>query len=261
VRDVLPGEYYLVPRVTQAVYTGSGNFNINRIPVDIHDSDVTGLAIELVPSVAVDGTLTIDGHAPGNVTVRVAIGAVGNPSPTYQGISNRAVIPKADDGTFSIANIPQTRYRVEMGAGLPPDLYLSDVHMGALSVFDTGFEVGREAQAPLQVSLRSGAGTVQGVVRDGSDKPVSNATVVVVPPDARRENRALYKTARSDATGKFTILGIAPGGYKLFAFEGLAGGEFYNSRFISKYEFRGKPIDVAQGATTTESLTVIESSN
>ena len=38
-----------------------------------------------------------------------------------------------------------------------------------------------------------------------------------------------------------------PGSYKLFAFEGLTGGEFYNSRFLSKYEFRGKPINVAQG--------------
>jgi beta-lactamase regulating signal transducer with metallopeptidase domain len=259
VRDVLPGEYYLVPRVTQAVPTGSGNFGINRIPVDVRDSDVTGLAIELVPSVAVNGTLTIDGRAPGNVTVRVALGAVGNPSPTYQGIPARAVIPNPDDGTFTIANIPQTRYRVEMGAGLPPYLYVSDVRLGPIGVFDTGFEVGREPLAPLQVSLQSGAGSVEGVVRDRSNRPVPNATVVVVPPDARRENRALYKTATSDASGKFTVVGVAPGGYKLFAFEGLAGGEFYNSRFLLKYEFRGTPINVAQGGTTTESLTVIES--
>ena len=259
VSNVLPGEYYLVPRVTQLVPTGAGIFNINRIPVDIRDRDVTGLSIELVPSWSVEGTLTIDGQAPGKVTVRVALSAVGNPSPTYQGISARAVIPKAEDGTFTILNIPQTRYHAEMGPGLPPDLYVSDVRMGALSVYDTGFEVGREPLAPLQVSLRSGAASVEGIVRDGSNKPVPNATVVVIPPDARRENHELYKTAKSDASGKFTVRGIAPGSYKLFAFEGLAGGEFYNSRFISKYEFRGKPINVAQGGTSTESLTVIES--
>jgi hypothetical protein len=259
VSGVLPGQYYLVPRVTQNFPTGAGIFNINRIAVDVDDKDVTGLAIELIPSRNVDGTLTIDGHAPGNVTVRVAISAVGNPSPTYQGITARAVIPKADDGTFSILNIPQTRYFVEMGAGLPPNLYLSDVRMGANSVFDTGFEIGKDPAVPLEVALRSGAASVEGVVRDGSNKPVPNATVVVIPPDARRENRELYKTAKSDAAGKFTVRGIAPGNYKLFAFEGLTGGEFYNSRFLSKYEFRGKPITVAQGGSATESLTVIES--
>ena len=189
VRDVLPGEYYLVPRVNNAVPAGSGIFGINRIPVDIRDRDITGLAIELVPSQIVTGILTIDGHAPGNVTARVAIGAVGNPSPTYQGISARAVIANPDDGTFTIGNATQTRYRLETVAGLPPDLYVSDLRVGAVSVFDTGFEVGKEPLPPLQVSVRSGAGTVEGVVRDSSNKPVSNAMIVVVPPErATRES-------------------------------------------------------------------------
>ena len=259
VPNVLPGEYYIVPRVTQATPAGAGIFNINRIPVDVRDKDISGVSVELVPSQNVDGTLTIDGQPPGNVTVRVALSAVGNPSPTYQGISARTAIPKAEDGTFTILNIPQTRYLVEMGAGLPPNLYVSDVRLGPLSVFDSGFEFGREPIPPLQVSLRSGAATVEGTVRDGSNRPIANATVVVIPPDNRRENRALYKTAQSDAAGKYTVRGIAPGNYKIFAFEGLAGGEFYNSRFLSRYESRGKPINVAQGGSTTESLTLIES--
>ena len=258
VRDVLPGEYYLVPRVNNAVPAGPGIFGINRIPVDIRDRDIMGLAIELVPSQIVTGILTIDGHAPGNVTVRVAIGAVGNPSPTYQGISARAVVANPDDGTLTIGNAAQTRYRLETVAG-PPDLYVSDLRVGAISAFDSGFEVGKEPLPPLQISLRSGAGTVEGIVRDSANRPIANAMIVVVPPEARRENRVLYKTATSDAAGKFTVRGIAPGSYKVFAFEGLAGGEFYNSRFLSKYESRGKSINVGQGGTTTESLTIIES--
>jgi len=258
VRDVLPGEYYLVPRVNNAVPAGPGIFGINRIPVDIRDRDITGLAIELVPSQIVTGILTIDGRAPGVATVRVAIGAVGNPSPTYQGISARAVVANPDDGTFNLGNAAQTRYRLETVAG-PPDLYVSDLRVGAVTAFDTGFEVGKEPMPPLQISLRSGAGTVEGIVRDSANKPIANAMIVVVPPEARRENRVLYKTATSDAAGKFTVRGIAPGSYKVFAFEGLAGGEFYNSRFLSKYESRGKSINVGQGGTTTESLTIIES--
>jgi beta-lactamase regulating signal transducer with metallopeptidase domain len=258
VLDVLPGEYYLVPRVNQSIPPGSGNFTVNRIPVDVRDRDVTGLAIELFAGVSVNGVLTVDGHAPGNATVRVALAAVGNPSPIYQGITVRAVIPKADDGTFTIVNIPPTRYRVEMGAGLPPDLYVADVHLAGASVFDTGLDVGKEPPGQLQVMLRSGAGIVEGVVRDGAGKPVPNATVVVIPPDVRRENRALYKTGTTDAVGKFVVRGIAPGSYKVFAFQGIAGGEFYNSRFLSKYEFRGKSINVSQGGTVNESLTVID---
>ena len=258
VRDILPGEYYLVPRLLQSIPAGSGNFTINRIPIDVRDRDITNLAMELFTGVNINGTVTVDGRAPGNAAVRVALRAEGNPSPTYQGIAARAVVAKADDGTFTIANVPPTRYRVELGAGLPPDIYVSDVRQGAISVFETGLEIGKEAPAAIQVVLRSGAGIVEGVVRDGAGKPVPNATVVVIPPDPRRENRALYKTATSDGTGRFTVRGIAPGSYKIFSWRSAAGGEFYNSRFLSKYEFRGKSVNITQGGTVTESLTVID---
>jgi hypothetical protein len=107
--------------------------------------------------------------------------------------------------------------------------------------------------------LRSGAATVEGVVRDGTGKPVANAAVVLVPPEQRRLNRELYKSGKSDASGKFVVRGLAPGGYRIFAFQSIAGGEYYNSRFLSKYESRGRSITVSQGGTATETLTVIES--
>lgn len=258
VRDILPGQYYLVPRLQQAVPQGSGNFTINRIPIDIRDRDITNLAMELFVGVNINGTVTVDDHAPGNAIVRVALRADGNPSPTYQGITSRAVVAKADDGTFVIPTVPPTRYRLELGAGLPPDLYIADVRQGPISVYDTGIEVGKETPAPLQLALRSGAGVAEGFVRDSAGKPVANATVVVIPPDSRRENRALYKTGTSDATGRFTVRGIAPGSYRVFAWHRISGGEFYNSRFLSKYEFRGKSINVTQGSTVMETLTVIE---
>jgi hypothetical protein len=122
VRDILPGEYYIVPRLIQAVPQGSGNFTINRVPIDVRDRDITNLALELFVGVNVNGTVTVDGHAPGNATVRVALRPDGNPSLTYQGISARAVMANADYGTFTIPTVPPTRYRVEPGVGLPPDL-------------------------------------------------------------------------------------------------------------------------------------------
>src|SRR5262249_40414061 len=155
-------------------------------------------------------------------------------------------------------NVPPTRYHVEMGAGLPPDLYLEDVRQNAASVFDSGFDVSKEPPAPLQVILRSGAGIAEGVVRDSGGKPVDNAIVVVLPTESRRLNRALYKTSTSDALGRYSVRGIAPGNYKVYAWKGISGGEFYNSRFLTKYEFRGKSITVTQGNTITESLTVID---
>jgi hypothetical protein len=254
---VLPGEYYIVPRVNQTIPPSNGNVTINRYPVDVIDRDVTNLNLELFKAASISGTVTIDGRPPGSTTVRVSFQAVGNPSPVYQGVGNRPVIAKAEDGTF-LTGAPPARYRVELGAGIPPELYLEDVRQGGFSIFESGFEAGKETVGPIQVMLRSGGGIVEGIVKDAAGKPVRNSTVVVIPPESRRLVRTLYKTATSDAAGRFTVRGIAPGAYKIFAWPNLVGGEFYNSRFLSKFEFRGKAINVAQGATLTESLTLID---
>ena len=49
----------------------------------------------------------------------------------------------------------------------------------------------------------------------------------------------------------------APGGYKLFAWETVPGGAFYNSRFISRFEDRGRTLTLGEKTTTTEQVAVI----
>jgi hypothetical protein len=138
-------------------------------------------------------------------------------------------MPNPDDGTFTIGNVAQTRYRLETVAGLPPEFYVSDLRVGAINVFDTGFEVGKEPLPPLQVSVRSGAGTVEGVVRDSSNRPISNAIIVVVPPDARRENRMLVQNGYVGRRRENSRFAASPRATTNFSRSRVfAGGEFYN---------------------------------
>jgi hypothetical protein len=109
------------------------------------------------------------------------------------------------------------------------------------------------------VVLKSGAAVVEGTVQDATGKPVPDATVVLVPPPNRRQNRALFHTAISDSTGKFTIRNIAPESYKLFAWKSIPNGAYYNAGFLSKYEERGRPVAVSEKTTVTEQVTVISS--
>jgi hypothetical protein len=106
--------------------------------------------------------------------------------------------------------------------------------------------------------LRTGAATVEGSVQDAAGKPAIGATVVLVPTETRRQNRVLFRTATSDANGRFSLRSVGPGVYKLFAWqESIPGGAYYNSLFLSPYENRGRPITATEGATITQQLTVI----
>jgi Carboxypeptidase regulatory-like domain len=94
-------------------------------------------------------------------------------------------------------------------------------------------------------------------VKDAQGKALANATVVVVPPPDRRQNRALYRTATTDATGSFAIRSLAPGNYKVFAWQNVTNGAYYNPRFLEKYEDRGQPVNLDSRATVKSALVAI----
>ena len=99
---------------------------------------------------------------------------------------------------------------------------------------------------------------MEGIVQDGAGKPVVGATVVLAPPENRRQNRVLFHQAFTDKTGRFTLHNIAPGNYKLFSWQqALPANTWYNPGFMSKYEASGRPISVAQDGNVTEQLKVI----
>ena len=51
--------------------------------------------------------------------------------------------------------------------------------------------------------------------------------------------------------------GVAPGDYRLFAWESTPPNAYQNANFIRKYESRAKLVHVGQGGSVTAQLTVI----
>jgi len=234
---------------------------IARADVDVANGDVSGVTFDIYANVLANGTVTVNGNAPGQTTVRVALQADGSLGKlgSYLGLAARAVVADAQNGAFTVPNVLAGKYRVEMGGALPGDLYLSDVRQGGVSVFDSGFDVGREAPAPLQVMVRSGGRTVEGTVKDPSGKPVEGAIAVLIPPKDLRQNHARYFTGKSDASGRFKIQGVAPGNYSLFSWQDMPEGAYFNDRFVSRNEDAGRKVNVVQASVTAADITLIPS--
>jgi hypothetical protein len=55
---------------------------------------------------------------------------------------------------------------------------------------------------------------------------------------------------QADATGKFNMDGIAPGDYKLFAWEAVPNGAWMNAEFLARYEGRGVAVSVTPTGST-----------
>ncbi len=246
---ILPGSYELFARVPESNPDGGSGATYGHIPIDVRGQDLAGLAIEVHPSVRVRGVVTMNGGGAVPNSIRVALQADGPHSklPSLVALDQRSV-PTAADGSFTITSVTAGHFRVWLPVPLPSGLYVADVRQGALSIFDSGFDIGGNAPEPIRVILNSGAATVEGMIRDTADKPLPGASVVLVPLASRRANRMLYRTAVSDRTGHFTIGGIIPGDYKVFAWESVPPGAYYNAGFLAKHEDQGRPVIVSPGA-------------
>jgi hypothetical protein len=79
---------------------------------------------------------------------------------------------------------------------------------------------------------------------------------VVLLPATRSGNPQLEKNAMSNVDGNFTIGGIAPGEYKLFALPVAISGPNLNSSLVVKYETDAHRVTVTSNATTNAELII-----
>lgn len=154
------------------------------------------------------------------------------------------------------------RGRGEVAAAPPPlspaTAFIEDIRQGGISVFDNGLRVGAQSAGDIEVKIGTGPGIIQGTLVGVDQKP-AQTTVVLVPAPNRRQNFTLYRTTSSDVNGKFTINGITPGEYQLFAWQDFVAGAYQNAQYMSQYEGRGTIVNVPRSATVTAQARVIPS--
>jgi hypothetical protein len=248
IANVLPGSYDLV-----AVFNGNSSAPaFARTVIDVRNQDVGGLVMTIRAGMQVRGSVTVDGSAPKAGSVRMAL----TPADALRRVGVALPATIAPDGSFNIEQgCPDGHFRMSV-APLSGDFYVEDIRQGASSIYDAGFEIRGQNPDPIQVIIKSGAGTFDGTVQDASGKPVIGGTVAFVPA-SRRQNDALYYMSRSDSTGAFTIRGIAPGDYKMFAWDVMPPGAYTNAAFLEKYEERAVAVTIAPGAKVTSKVTPI----
>jgi Carboxypeptidase regulatory-like domain len=127
-----------------------------------------------------------------------------------------------------------------------------------LSILSEGSFVASTSANPIEILLGSQGGALQGIVRDSASQPVANATVAIVPDFARRLNSFLYKRAITNAAGTFSVRGLAPGDYHVFAWPSPPPpGAEEDGDFMIPFAGRGASMHVNSGTSTEIQLQVI----
>jgi hypothetical protein len=247
-RGVVPGAYSLMAHVWDADQMLHG-----RVPLDVGAADIDGLVVPVGPGIEIHGRLQWEGPSPGKeVTPRVHLQP--KEEDLYFGGGTGDV--KAD-GRFTLKNVTDGEYRLHIFDG-SEDCYIKSARLGGEDVLQGGLTVtGSKVAGALEIVLNCASGTLEGVVLNDEQQPVTEARIVLIPEGERRNQDHLFEITTPDQYGHFIMKGIAPGDYKVFAWENVEYDAYKDPDFLRRYEDAGKPVTVAEGGKLAVQLQLI----
>jgi hypothetical protein len=244
VRGVFPGSYLLLTSPFDRAQLSA------RQRLEVGNSDVNDVEVTLRPPVEVKGRVRIEGDArPGLKPDNVYVVLTQEDALSWDRYNGEEA---GADGSFTLSKLAPGEYRVNVSR-IPQGCYLKAVTYGGVDALAKGASIG-EGAGTLDVLLSPNGGSVDGTVTGDDDKPAVGATVALVP-EAKRSD--LYQTGTTDQNGRFTIRGVAPGSYQLYAWDYLEPGAYEDPAFLEPYRNQVKTVTVEEKSRVTRDLPLL----
>jgi len=252
-QNVIPGQYRIV-----ATLRIPNKFNLSgETIVNVGDEPVNNVVLSVTPSQRISGRLQVQDASP---DVRRAIDAAElhvnlRPDPSLAFLSDSAQVGK--DGTFVVNDVGMVRYRLGL-YGLPADAYIASARLGGADILENGFTLRGDPPGLMEITLSGLGGRIVGVVRNSQNEIVPAGKVVLVPDSTQRSRRDLFKVATLDQYGRFNIQGVTPGRYRLFAFDDVPNGAYFDPEFLRPYEDQAKSVAVEKNDYIQAEITLTQ---
>jgi hypothetical protein len=247
---VPPGSYHL-----QAVY-----FDLDRSDpiyarreLEVTEADVEGVTLAFAPAFAVNGHVIWEGSKQedfSNLTVFL--------SPTDENLPLAKRAEVKPDGSLLFHNVNEGEYRPSIH-GPNSDCYVKSARVGPTPMVDGKISIHSGADSSVEVGVSCRAPHVEGQVLTSDSLPAVGVFVALVPELRLREQYSNYATTRTDQNGHFLLKGILPGEYKLFSWDVVEEGDWYDADFLKPFEDKGVSIRLNDGDHKSIGLNLIES--
>ena len=252
---LVPGTYGVAATYQVGPARGGSSFTAFA-SVRIVDSDIQDLVLKAADTVSIGVTLRAEGQ--GALPQR---GAGVQLQPLSANGDSVALMPPGvvragPDGTFT-ATLATGSYRLRITPqALPAGAYVKELHFGDVDVWNNPLTIAGSTDAKLEIVFSMKSAQVDGTITDAQGNPAEPNPLVLVP-DRNRDRTELYRTAVVDRPGHFSISNVAPGDYKLFAWEALEPFAYFDPNVLKKDEAKGFAVHLAESASEHVDLRLI----
>ena len=162
----------------------------------------------------------------------------------------------ANDGAFTIAGVAPGAYEVRT-SGIPGGAWVKSIEFGSRQAAGSEIEVGgTSGDARLEIMMSRAAGQIEGVVETEKGKPAAGSTIILL-------SDPLGKSSMVTGVGKngeFTLSPVAPGAYRLYAWEDNEAAQRYDPALLKAYEGKSVAVRVEGNGRERVKLTEIPAS-
>jgi hypothetical protein len=248
IRGVPPGSYTLSASAAPPLKSTPGIIVLNAgrrfrasMPLDVGDADLAGVRIAVAAGAEVEGRITVeeDPVSPGGYVEFEDGTGRGPAAPIMEG---RTFATLLSPGSYSVY------------AGFARNLTIKSIRAGETDVLRDGLTVSGAGRISIEIVLAHDGGEIDGLVLDKDDKPVAGATALLVPEAPFRGRHDRFKDTSTDQNGRYQWENVAPGDYKVFAWDDIEPGAWFTPDFFRGIESRGEPVKL--NAKGREKVTV-----
>jgi hypothetical protein len=243
-----PGSYVIQAqnRVFDETARGVGEAAWSMLPtgrtaISVLDRDVENVRLSVKRPSIVSGQVGAQGEAVPNMGMHLSL------IPTSR--SPEAWEPPGSDvaanGTFRFIGMIDGEYFVR-AQGVPKGFSVKSIQYHGEDILDQPWRFSNPTSGNLEVVLARETAEVSGVVTNVRVEPIS-VSVVLIPE--LRSRTDLYRVSTTDQHGQFAFADVAFGNYRIFAWEGLEAGAYWDPNFLRRFEDRGKLVKILDGSS------------
>jgi len=255
IRGVVSGSYTAMSQHNEGELRSSARQTLN-----VGDQDIENVLLTLRPGLDVPGTVTVDGTPASPQNPQQTAMPPRSTLVSLQSVEMRGGTPQTraeNDGTFVLHDVAPDVYALTVYPNIP-GAYVKSIRYGDQDAPSGQIDL-RQSSAPINIVLGTDVGQIQGIVQDRSGKPAAGAWITLAPRDDSASRRDRLNQTSADQNGSFQFRDVAPGEYRVFAWEDPDMNLLYAPEFRKLFESKAASVNIGSNGKESVQVTMISS--